>query len=93
MIGFINDHGGFTIIGWYKRGVINDQSIVTRNSVQVGYNSSINNTSEDNRVDNGEMNYHTCSIHPTNGRLLDCNTTLGRGLRDKKCDVSVLNQM
>ena len=90
VIDFINENGGFTIIGWYKRGVINDQSIITGNVAQ---GISNNNTSPDNQIDNGEMNFHPCFIQPTNRQLLDCNSLLGRMLRDKKFDVSVLNQL
>ena len=70
--------------------MINDQSIITGNVVQ---GVSNNNTSPDNQIDNGEMNFHPCFIHPTNRQLLDCNSILGRMLRDKKFDVSVLNQL
>ena len=70
-IDFINENGGFTIIGWYKRGVINDQSIITENIVQGGNNGISNNTSTDNQIDNGEMNYHPYFIKPTDMQLLD----------------------
>eukprot|EP00957_Ditylum_brightwellii_P143130 10905762-Ditylum_brightwellii.AAC.1 len=39
----INNNGGFTVVGWYKRGIINDQSliaarkIVSNNSTNNGY--------------------------------------------------------
>ena len=71
VIDFINENGGFTIIGWYKRGVINDQSTITENIVQGGNNGISNNTSTDNQIDNGEMNYHPYFIKPTDMQLLD----------------------
>ena len=27
-IQFINYNGGFTVVGWYKRGVVNDKSLI-----------------------------------------------------------------
>ena len=53
------DHGnisdGFTIIGWYKQGNINDQS---------------NNDDCDDRVQLGDIGYHLVSIYPTNDSVI-----------------------
>ena len=32
VIDFINENGGFTVFGWYKRGIINDTSLVGMNT-------------------------------------------------------------
>ena len=55
VIEYINDNGGFTIIGWNKRGEIDDQ-------IFKDDNSSNNNNNE--RVEAGEMGYHIVSIRP-----------------------------
>ena len=44
-----NNTGGFTVIGWYKRGAINDQSV----------------EDETAQVISSEVNYHMVSIYPT----------------------------
>ena len=91
---FINEHGGFTVVGWYKRGVINDCSILA--VVDNGNNGNVNrNTSSnvDMQVDNGKLNFHPCSIQPTNSAFLDGSTYLGRTLREMKFDVSSLHSM
>ena len=36
-INFINDHDGFTIVGWYKRGIINDKSLMAQDKNTSGY--------------------------------------------------------
>ena len=52
VVDFINENGGFTIIGWYKRGEINDQ----------GGNQNEN----EERVEAGEIGFHIVYIRPTN---------------------------
>ena len=49
VINFYNENGGFIIIGWYKRGEIND-------SIQIN---------ENEKVTSSIMNYHVTAIHPT----------------------------
>lgn len=49
VVEFVNRNGGFTIVGWYKRGEINDMS--TEDS--------------ENHVDSGVIGYHAVSIYPT----------------------------
>ena len=51
----INDNGGFTVIGWYKKGSIND----------------ISTEESDNQVESSEMGYHIVSITPTNKTILE----------------------
>ena len=50
MIDHVNSSDGYTIIGWYKRGNINDQS---------------NNNDSDDRVESGDIGYHLVSISYT----------------------------
>ena len=42
VVDFVNDNGGFTITGWYKRGIIHDGLLVTNKK-----NSQNNNNDED----------------------------------------------
>ena len=54
VISYINMHGGFTVIGWYRRGEIND----------------ISNDEVQNKVDSSEIGYHIVSMYPTNKTIL-----------------------
>ena len=54
VVDHINDNGGFTVIGWYKRGGIND----------------ISNDESENQVESSEIGFHIVSIYPTNSALL-----------------------
>eukprot|EP00957_Ditylum_brightwellii_P142149 10830088-Ditylum_brightwellii.AAC.1 len=44
-IELINDNGGFTIVGWHKKGIINDQSLL---AVRIIANNNNNNISSNN---------------------------------------------
>jgi hypothetical protein len=52
---YINGNGGFTVIGWYKRGEIND----------------VSNEDNQNEVESGDIGYHIVSIYPTNRKLVE----------------------
>ena len=54
IIMYINNIGGFTVIGWYKRGEIND----------------ISNEEVQNQVESSDIAYHIVSISPTNKDLI-----------------------
>lgn len=79
----INILCGFIIIGWYKRGVINDRLLVSNNNDRRQQNEAV-------QVDNGEINYHFCQILPTDADFLNPNTINGSWLNSKKFDVSRL---
>jgi hypothetical protein len=64
VMNYINTNGGFTVIGWYKRGKINDQSIVSETN-----NRNNNEVQANNQVDSGNISYHVCEIKPTNFRI------------------------
>lgn len=76
IIEFINEHDGFTVIGWIKRGLINDQSLVGNPADQ-----------EENRVHAEHVSMHVTQIIPTNRDLLDRTTNLGRELHALKFNV------
>jgi hypothetical protein len=80
VLNYIHDNGGFTIIGWYKRGEINDRSLVTDGTNQ---NNNYNNNDENVRVGSGTVSYHVTQILPTVCGLLNCDV-----LRSKKFDAS-----
>ena len=82
MIRFVNSNGGWTIIGWYSRGVINDKTLT-------GMISSTNNQNNaEVQVDGGDLNYHFCKIVPTDTSLLDTDSVNGRLLNEMKFDVN-----
>ena len=69
----INSNGGFTTLGWYKRGTINDQVILGGSS----NNSKIQgNDQGDNKIENGPVNYHLCVVYPTNAAFRNPASTL-----------------
>lgn len=89
-IEFINENGGFTVVGWYKRGVINDKSLLASRNPNgtVGGNSGNNkNNEEDVHVDAGEISYHIVHITPSNRDLLSPTSILGIGLQALKYNV------
>ena len=55
VVDYINTNGGFTVIGWYKKGSIND----------------ISTEEGGNQVESSEMGYHVVSITPTNKSILE----------------------
>ena len=66
----VNNNGVFTVVGWYKRVIINDRSlIVARNGNNTGNHH--NNTEEDVLVDAGDICYHFVQIILTNRESLD----------------------
>ena len=83
VIQLINDNDGFTVIGWYKRGVINDRSLVTKGN-GTGNNG---NTKEEVQVQSGDVNYHIVELHPSNRSFLDKTSGLGMRLETRKFNV------
>ena len=90
-IELINNNDGFTVIGWYKRGSMNDKGLIApRNNDRPtnANNTSYNNSNEDAvvQVGSGELSYHVVSIIPTNRDFLDKNSDLGLQLHNLKFD-------
>ena len=90
-IDYINDHGGFTVVGWYRRGIINDRSLVVSNNNNTNYNQ--NHNAEDIQVGSGEINYHVVELYPTDRSHLDRQSARGIVLNTKKFDVTTLSQV
>ena len=69
VVRYININGGFTVIGWYKRGVIIDKILVSQNVGRTGTGNN-GNQLDDVQVDNGEVNFHFICIVPTSSSFL-----------------------
>ena len=76
-INFINSHGGFTVIGWYKRGIINNQSLIAASKINFGgningnaKNTNKNISNDDMQVDYGDISYNVLHIAPTNTNFI-----------------------
>jgi hypothetical protein len=73
---YINLNGGFTIVLWYRRGSMNDTSLIGQRSV------------EDRQTDAGTINYHIVEIIPTNRSFIDPRSTHSRTLKGKMFNTS-----
>jgi len=80
---FINGNGGFTVVGWYKRGEIKDRSLTDAPNVD----------SDNMNIGAGKVNYHIVQLYPTNQTILDPKSTLGKGLDELKYDVSRIRRV
>ena len=78
----INGNGGWTVVGWYRRGMINDKALLG--------GTQGNENENDNQVDAGDAVYHFVSIYPTNNSYYSNTSDLGRQLLTMKFDVSTL---
>ena len=63
-VALINENDGFTVVYWYSRGEINDQSLIGLN------------LRDDAQVDAGRLNFHIIQIIPTNRYFLSPETLL-----------------
>ena len=74
-IHLINNNVGHTVVGWYKRDVINNKSIISARNINCDGsnrgNTNSNNTEEDVQVDSVGISYHIVSISPSNHTFLD----------------------
>eukprot|EP00957_Ditylum_brightwellii_P042094 3187968-Ditylum_brightwellii.AAC.1 len=71
---FINDNVGFTVMGWYACGLINDYSIVGSTTGAGNAHNTGNNP--DAQVDNGDIKFCPCLVVPINRELLHSTTVL-----------------
>ena len=88
VVDFINTNGGWTAIGWYKRGEIKDRSLLDSTA-----NNGQNSNNVDENVGSGKINYHIVQLMPTDVRILDSTTSLGRELDSLKYDVSQIRHL
>ena len=87
---YINDNGGFTIFGWYKRGEITDKSLMEANAV-VGLPTS-SNANEEGKVQSGEISHHFVHITPTNPMFNDPTSEQAKALVKLKYDVTKIEE-
>jgi hypothetical protein len=83
-IQFINNNGSFTTVGWYKKGIINDKTLLQTNS---NSGSSNNNVTETNTID-GEISHHVVEVVPTNRAFRDKSSALYTNLNEKKWETN-----
>lgn len=88
VIRLINSNGGFTVIGWYKRGKITDRTLLHQKKKNDSQKQS--NETSDVQIDNRTINYHPCVIKPTNTSFFDKKSKLCNDLATLKFDSSVL---
>ena len=78
------------MIGWYKRGDINDRSLIavqnTKNNITLGGNLN-SKTEETLQVEAWNVNYHIVQTIPTNRGFLNPNSAVGRKLIGMKYNV------
>ena len=73
----INNHGGFTVFGWFNRCVVNDKFLMSaRNINRISENPVHNNNDEEMQVETGDIRYHVVHITPTNYDSLDATNLL-----------------
>ena len=91
-VNFINNNEGFTAIGWYKNGTINDRTLVSNHATN-GTSNGVQNGGVDqqNQVNSSEVNYRIIELMPTNRDFLDKDTVAGRALNRLKYNVSFLH--
>ena len=97
-IQLINNNGGFTVIGWYKKGLINDKGLIApQNNNATGgsggqqSNGNYNNGNDDAaQVDSGGLSYHIVNILPTNRDFLHRHSRLRRELNDLKYNATLI---
>ena len=81
----INENGGFTFIGCYKRGSIPDRTILQHNENDTNPRGYKNDTSH---VDNSIIAFRPYYIRLQNTELLDSKTDLGKVLNLLKLKVN-----
>ena len=82
VVDLVNTNGGWTVIGWYKRGVITDKSLL-----EVPLSNVVST-----QVAAGQINYHIVQMLPTNNNFFVRDTALFEQLQQEKYNVSNLTQ-
>ena len=88
VLSFVNEKGGWTIAGWYSRGVINDRTLT--GVIENGNSNSNNINNAEVQVDGAELTYHFCKIVPTDSTLNDGTSVDSILLNTKKFDVETI---
>lgn len=85
-VDFVNDHDAFTIVGWCKRGIINDQALVSS-----GDPKTPGNGNGEGRVVADDVTTHVVQILPTNRNILEPGSSLSNAYRTLRYNVQLLN--
>jgi hypothetical protein len=89
-IRFVNRNGGWTVIGWYSRGLINDRMLTGLINNGNSTNSTTNMNNSEVQIDGADMTYHFCRIIPTNEALMKETSQLFRLYELSKFDVDTI---
>ena len=91
-INYINANGGFTVIGWYKRGQVQDRTVLIQNENENSsrYGSSNNAPVQ---VDNSTIKFHPCVIRPTKKDFYKKGTVEYETVKKNKFNVDTLTNI
>ena len=78
VVKLVNDNGGWTVTGWYKRGLITDKSLL-----EVPPSNVVST-----EVASGQINYHIVQLLPSNEDFMVGGTDLYNELQLKKYNTS-----
>ena len=91
-ITFMNNHGNFIVVEWYKRGLINDKSIIPSRGLnddsRGNAGTNWNNNEEDVQVDSGDISYVIVHIISPNRAFFDSDIQYGKAFDRLKFNVS-----
>ena len=88
----INDHGGFTVIGWYKRGQVQDRTVLIQNENEQSSRYAASNNPPV-QVDNSTIKFHPCVIRPTKKEFFKKGTREYEELKKNKFNVNTLTKV
>ncbi len=57
---YVNDHGGWTVVGWYRLGMVTDKALVEENQKMFRDQREV-----DTQVEAGETKFHIVSLYPS----------------------------
>ena len=83
----INNNGGFTVVGWFKRVIINGRSLISERNSNYNGNHHIT-TEEDVKINSGYICYHFVQIIPTNHEFIDPRIPLYQQLSELMYDLT-----
>ena len=81
-VNIINENGGWTIVGWYKRGMMTDRALI----------GNVDQISADDAQVDGDVNYHIVNIIPTVRTHLERVTPIGQQIEANRLRLMTLNQ-
>ena len=88
----INDDGGFTVIGWYKRGQVQDRTVLIQNENEQSSRYAASNNPPV-QVDKSTIKFHPCVIRPTKKEFFKKGTREYEELKKNKFNVNTLTKV